>query len=105
MAKNLVSTLRGEAPMDYYHENQGAVAGIGLYIGVYQSGGDIAIKGFIAWLMHRGYHGLSMPMWERKIRVIANWVLNFLFRRDMVAIEARSYPRAAFEEFAARPKA
>ena len=105
MAKNLVSTLRGEAPVDYYHENQGAVAGIGLYIGVYQSGGAIAIKGLIAWFMHRGYHGLSMPMWERKIRVIANWVLNFVFRRDMVALEARSFPRAAFEEFAARPKA
>ncbi len=50
MAKNLVSTLRGEAPVDYYHKNQGAVAGIGLYTGVYQSGGAIAIKGFIAWL-------------------------------------------------------
>jgi NADH dehydrogenase len=105
MARNLVASLRGEDPKDYYHENQGAVAGIGLYVGVYQSGGAIAIKGLIAWFMHRGYHGLSMPMWERKVRVIGNWVINFLFRRDIVGIEARSYPRAAFEEFAARPKA
>jgi NADH dehydrogenase len=104
MAKNLVASLRGEAPADYYHENQGAVAGIGLYVGVYQSASSLAIKGLIAWFMHRGYHGLAMPMWERKIRVIGNWVMNFVFRRDMVGIEARSYPRAAFEEWAARPK-
>jgi NADH dehydrogenase len=105
MAKNLVASLRGEDPLEYRHNNQGAVAGIGLYVGVYQSPGSLAIKGFIAWLMHRGYHGLSMPMWERKIRVIGNWVMNFVFRRDMVGLEARSFPRAAFEEFAARPKA
>jgi NADH dehydrogenase len=105
MAKNLVASLRGEDPVEYYHEGQGAVAGIGLYVGVYQSASPLAIKGLIAWFMHRGYHGLAMPMWERKIRVIGNWVMNFVFRRDMVAIEARSYPRAAFEEWAARPKA
>lgn len=104
MAKNVVAVLRGESPKDYFHKNQGAVAGLGLYNGVFQSG-NIAIKGLIAWFMHRGYHGLAMPMWERKIRVFANWILNFLLRRDTVSLEARAFPRAAFEEFASRPKA
>lgn len=104
MAKNIVAVLRDEAPKEYFHKNQGAVAGIGLYHGVFQSGG-FAVKGFLAWIMHRGYHGLAIPMWERKIRVFGNWILNFLLRRDMVALEARSNPRAAFEEFAVRPKA
>ena len=103
MAKNIVATLRGEAPRDYFHRNQGAVAGIGLYHGVFQSG-NIAIKGLIAWFMHRGYHGFAMPMWERKIRVFGNWIINFLVRRDVVAIEARDTPRAAFQEFASRPR-
>ncbi len=104
MAKNIVAVLRDESQKDYFHKNQGAVAGIGLYHGVFQSGG-FAVKGLIAWFMHRGYHGLAIPMWERKIRVFGNWILNFLLRRDMVALEARSHPRAAFEEFAVRPKA
>ena len=104
MAKNIVAVLRGEEPRDYVHKNLGAVAGIGLYTGVFQAGG-IAIKGFIAWLMHRGYHGFAMPMWERKIRVFGEWIINFLTRRDLVGIPARDTPRAAFEEFAARPKA
>ena len=103
MAKNVVAVIRGEEPREYFHKNQGAVAGIGLYHGVFQSG-NIAIKGLLAWFMHRGYHGFAMPMWERKIRVFGNWILNFLLRRDMVSLEARAYPRAAFEEFASRPK-
>ena len=104
MARNLTAVLRGEEPRNYVHRNQGAVAGIGLYIGVFQSG-RVGIKGLIAWFMHRGYHGFAMPMWERKIRVFGNWIINFLTRRDLVGIPARDHPRAAFEEFAARPKA
>ncbi len=103
MAKNIVAVLRGETPKDYFHKNQGAVAGIGLYHGVFQSG-NLAFKGLLAWFMHRGYHGLAIPKWERKIRVFGNWILNFLLRRDTIALEARSHPRAAFEEFAVRPK-
>jgi NADH dehydrogenase len=104
MAKNIVAVLRDEAPKDYFHKNLGAVAGLGLYNGAFQSGG-FAVTGFLAWVMHRGYHGLAIPMWERKIRVFGNWILNFLLRRDLVGIEARTAPRAAFEEFASRPKA
>jgi NADH dehydrogenase len=104
LAKNIVASLRDEAPRDYFHKNQGAVAGLGLYNGVFQSG-RFAIKGLIAWFMHRGYHGLAMPMWERKVRVFANWIVNFFFKRDMVSLEARLVPRGAFEEFASRPKA
>ncbi len=104
LAKNLVGVIRGDAPVDYFHKNLGAVAGLGLYVGVYQYR-KLAITGFIAWVMHRGYHGFAMPMWERKARVFGNWIINFLFRRDLVGIPARDVPREAFEEFAARPKA
>ena len=103
LARNVVASLRGESAREYFHKNAGAVAGIGLYEGVFQSGG-IAIKGLIAWFMHRGYHGLAIPFWERKIRVFGNWILNFLLRRDLVGIEARDYPRVAFETYASRPK-
>ncbi|PJJ71478.1 NADH dehydrogenase [Diaminobutyricimonas aerilata] len=103
MAKNIVAVLRGEEPKDYYHENLGAVAGLGLGVGAFQSG-KLAIKGVIAWFMHRGYHGLAIPMWERKIRVFSNWILNFLLGRDIVELSAREQPRVAFETFASRPK-
>ncbi len=103
MSKNIIATLRGELPKDYFHKNLGAVAGLGLGEGAFQSG-KIGITGIPAWFMHRGYHGLAMPMWERKIRVFGGWVLNFFLRRDIVSFEARETPREAFETFASRPK-
>jgi NADH dehydrogenase len=104
LAKNIVAVMRDEKPKDYFHKNMGAVAGLGLGHGVFQSG-KIAVKGVLAWFMHRGYHGLAMPMWERKFRVFGDWIGQFFLGRDNAAIEAILEPRAKFEEFAARPKA
>ena len=103
MAKNIVAVLRNEEPKEYLHKNLGAVAGLGIGIGVFQSG-KIAIKGLPAWFAHRGYHGLAMPSWERKLRVVGGWIANFFLGRDIVGISAVEQPRAAFEEFASRPK-
>ncbi|RFA11564.1 NADH dehydrogenase FAD-containing subunit [Subtercola boreus] len=103
LAKNLVAELRGEDVKDYFHKNAGAVAGLGIGVGAFQSG-KIGITGFPAWVMHRGYHGLAMPSWERKIRVIGNWAFNVVLGRDIASLEARVHPRAAFEEFASRPR-
>jgi NADH:ubiquinone reductase (H+-translocating) len=103
LAKNLIAVIRGEDPVDYYHKGLGAVAGLGLYEGAFQSG-KIGFTGFLAWLAHRGYHGLAIPSFERKNRVIGNWVLNFLNKRDLVGIPARDTPAAYFQEFASRPK-
>jgi NADH dehydrogenase len=103
LAKNIVAVLRGEEPKEYFHKNLGAVAGLGVYDGVFQSG-KIAVKGLIAWFMHRGYHGLAMPTWERKLRVVGDWIGGFFLGRDIVNLEAVQTPRAVFEEFAARPR-
>lgn len=103
LAKNLIAVLRGELPREYFHKNLGAVAGLGLYNGVFQSG-KIALKGFVAWVAHRGYHGLAMPSWERKFRVAWGWWNNLWLGRDLVNLQAVQDPRYVFEEFAARPR-
>jgi len=104
LAKNIVASLRGEGPVEYIHENLGAVAGLGLGVGVYQWR-KLAVKGVVAWFMHRGYHGLAMPMWERKLRVFGGWVGQFFLRRDVVGTSEIKFPRVQFETFASRPKA
>jgi NADH dehydrogenase len=103
MAQNIVAVLRGELPQEYFHKNRGAVAGLGLGIGVFQKG-KIGITGFPAWVMHRGYHGLAMPTWERKLRVVGGWFANFVLGRDVASLSAVETPRASFEEYASRPK-
>ena len=104
LAKNIVATLRNEGIVEYKHKNLGAVAGLGLYNGVFQSG-NIVLKGFLAWCAHRVYHGLAMPTWERKIRVILGWGASLFLSRDIVSISATKDPRLAFETWASRPKA
>ena len=104
LARNLIADLRGKSLKEYRHRNLGAVAGLGLGVGVFQSG-PIAVTGLLAWLMHRGYHGLAVPSWERKLRVFVNWTLSLFLARDIVSLGARVHPRAAFEEFALRPAA
>ncbi|MGO1411478.1 MULTISPECIES: NAD(P)/FAD-dependent oxidoreductase [unclassified Microbacterium] len=103
LAKNLVAVLRGEDTVEYFHKNLGAVAGLGLGTGVFQSG-KIALKGFLAWVAHRGYHGLAMPTWERKWRVLWGWWHNLFLGRDQVQLQTSQNPRGFFEEFASRPK-
>lgn len=102
LSKNLVAVLRGETTKDYVHKNLGAVAGLGIGYGVFQSG-SIAVTGFPAWIMHRGYHGLAIPMVERKIRVFINWALHAFLGRDFSSIRRIQTPRDFFEEFATRP--
>lgn len=103
LASNLVATLRGGAPHDYYHENLGAVAGLGPWFGSFRSK-DFQLGGPIAWLAHRGYHGLAVPTLERKVRVFADWLTEGLLGRDFVSIAAREQPKAFFQRFAAKPR-
>jgi NADH dehydrogenase len=102
LAKNIVASIRGEEPREYRHSNLGAVAGLGIGVGAFQSG-KLGLVGFVAWIMHRGYHGLAMPTWERKIRVVSGWFWNLLLGRDMVSLEQVRSPRLFFSTWAARP--
>jgi NADH dehydrogenase len=102
LAKNIVGDLRGEAPREYFHKNLGAVAGLGIGVGAFQSG-KIGVTGFVAWVMHRGYHGLAMPTWERKIRVVSGWFWNLVLGRDLVSIEQIRNPRLFFSTWATKP--
>ncbi len=104
LAKNLVAVLRGEEPNNYVHKNLGAVAGLGIGYGVFQSG-SIGIVGFPAWVMHRFYHGFAIPMFERKARVFTNWLLHIFWGRDFSSVRKVQTPRDFFEEFATRPAA
>ncbi len=102
LAANLVAELRGRKPKPYRHHSLGVVATLGLGQGIFQFH-RLVIKGFPAWVMHRGYHVLAVPTWERKIRVLLVWIAALFFGRDTVSLLAVQHPRQAFTE-AAAPK-
>ncbi|MEV7141639.1 NAD(P)/FAD-dependent oxidoreductase [Streptomyces tauricus] len=95
LARNILAALRGRPTKDYAHHSLGVVATLGLGRGIFQYR-RLVIKGFPAWLMHRGYHVLAIPTWERKARVFAVWVTAALHGRDIVSLTSVQHPRDAF---------
>lgn len=95
LAANLVADLRGKKVRPYVHHSLGTVATLGIGHGIFQYH-RLVIKGWPAWLMHRGYHVLAVPTWERKVRVLLVWVSAALFGRDIVPLSTVQRPRAAF---------
>ena len=101
MAKNIMAAHQGEALEDYYHENLGSVAGLGLYKGAATIRG-VDMGGLPAWAMHRLYHGYAIPTVERKVRVFTEWGINMLFGRDTTALRHLREPRSAFLQAAGK---
>ncbi|CAM5376555.1 hypothetical protein SBADM41S_01022 [Streptomyces badius] len=103
LGDNVISGMRGFPQKEYSHANKGAVAGLGLHKGVamiVMGKVKIKLKASIAWYMHRGYHGLAMPTWNRKIRIFADWTLAMFLKREVVSLGAMETPR---EEDSTRP--
>ncbi|HET8794843.1 MAG TPA: NAD(P)/FAD-dependent oxidoreductase [Arthrobacter sp.] len=103
LASNLLAARNGGELVDYKHSTIGVVAGFGLGKGVANIYGR-ALFGLPAWMMHRGYHGLAIPTFERKARVISGWFWNMLLSRDTTQLEDLDRPRAAFRAAANPPK-
>lgn len=95
LARNIVATLHGKEPKNYVHHSLGVIATLGLGRGIFQYK-RIVITGLPAWLMHRGYHVLAVPSWERKVRVLAVWLTAALFGRDILSLASVQNPRDAF---------
>jgi NADH:ubiquinone reductase (H+-translocating) len=103
LADNVISAMRGFPQSEYKHKNLGAVAGLGLHKGVALLFGKVKLHGRLAWYFHRGYHGLAMPTFNRKIRVFADWALAAVLKREVVSLGAMENPRGEFAIAAAPP--
>ncbi|MFF7719690.1 NAD(P)/FAD-dependent oxidoreductase [Streptomyces luteogriseus] len=96
LADNIVHSLRGEPLERYEHAYVGSVASLGLHKGVAHVYGR-KLKGYPAWFMHRAYHLSRVPTFNRKARVLAEWALSGLFKREIVSLGSLEHPRAEFE--------
>ncbi|MEU7014139.1 NAD(P)/FAD-dependent oxidoreductase [Streptomyces sp. NPDC046385] len=104
LAENITASLRGAPLKEYAHEYAGSVASLGLHKGVAHVYGR-KLKGYPAWFMHRAYHLSRVPTFNRKARVLAEWTLSGLFKREIVSLGSLEHPRAEFELAAAPPPA
>ncbi|MFB7586794.1 NAD(P)/FAD-dependent oxidoreductase [Streptomyces sp. NPDC056169] len=102
LAENIAASLSGRPLTEYAHAYVGSVASLGLHKGVAHVYGR-KLKGYPAWFMHRAYHLSRVPTFNRKARVLAEWTLSGLFKREIVSLGSLEHPRAEFELAAAPP--
>lgn len=95
VADNVVAVLRGRAPRDYVHRSLGVIATLGRHRGIVEYR-RLAITGLPAWLLHRGFHVLALPTWERTLRVLLVWAGAALAGRDTASLAPVADPRRAF---------
>ncbi|MCX5387759.1 NAD(P)/FAD-dependent oxidoreductase [Streptomyces sp. NBC_00083] len=96
LAENVAAAVKGGEFTQYRHKYAGSVASLGLHKGVAHVYGR-KLKGYPAWFMHRAYHLSRVPTFNRKARVLAEWTLAGLFKREIVSLGSLEHPRAEFE--------
>lgn len=95
LAGNIVLSIRRRRPRQYIHYSLGTVASYGLFHGAANIFG-IQLKEVPAWLAHRGYHLLAMPTTDRKIRILAGWVADFVGKTDLTPTDDLEDPTHDF---------
>jgi NADH dehydrogenase len=90
-ARRLVRNLAGP-PKPYGYRMLGQVATLGHYKGIAEIPG-MHLRGFLGWFVARTYHLYQLPLFSRKLRVVADWTLALFFRRDIVELSLLGHPR------------
>jgi NADH dehydrogenase len=91
MAKNLAGDVQ-----PYRYRMLGQVATLGRYKGIADVLG-IRLRGFPGWWVTRSYHLLQLPLLKRKVRVVVDWTVALLFRRDIAELGGLGHPRGLRE--------
>ena len=100
LARNIVATMRGEAPKPFKFKTLGLLATIGRRTGVAEIMG-FHFSGIIAWWMWRAIYLSKLPGLQKKIRVALDWTLDLVFSKDIVQV--RILPSLSVAGIADRP--
>ena len=94
-ARRLAKNLVGE-PKPYRYRMLGQVATLGRYKGIADVLG-LRLRGFPGWWVTRTYHLYQLPLLRRKARVVVDWTVALLFRRDIAELGGLGHPRGLRE--------
>jgi NADH dehydrogenase len=89
-ARRLAKNLRGD-PRPYRYRMLGQVATLGRYRGIADVLG-LRLRGFPGWWVTRTYHLYQLPLVTRRLRVVVDWTVALLFRRDIVELSMLGHP-------------
>jgi len=95
-ARRLAKNLRGD-PEPYRYRMLGQVATLGRHKGIAEVMG-LPFRGFLGWWITRTYHLYQLPLISRKLRVVTDWTVELLFRRDIAELGMLGHPRRLGDE-------
>jgi NADH dehydrogenase len=98
-ARRLAKNLRGN-PQPYGYRMLGQVATLGRYKGIADVLG-LRLRGFPGWFVTRTYHLYQLPLFSRKLRVVADWTVALFFPRDIAELSVLSEGRSGLDRGAA----
>ncbi|HEU4448760.1 MAG TPA: NAD(P)/FAD-dependent oxidoreductase [Gaiellaceae bacterium] len=89
-ARRLARNLSGERET-YSYRMLGQVATLGRYKGIADVLG-LRLRGFPGWFVTRTYHLIQLPLLTRKLRVVTDWTVALLYRRDIAELSMLGHP-------------
>jgi NADH dehydrogenase len=95
-ARRLAKNLAGD-PKPYRYRMLGQVATLGRYRGIADVFG-LKLRGFPGWFVTRTYHLYQLPLLSRKLRVVMDWTVALLFRRDIAELGMLGHARPIGDE-------
>ncbi|MFB3097712.1 MAG: cyclic nucleotide-binding domain-containing protein, partial [Dehalococcoidia bacterium] len=100
LARNILAAIKGQRLRPFSYRNMGVFVPLGRF----SAAGDVMglkVSGFLAWWLYRTYYLYQLPRLERKLRVMIDWTLELIFRRDIVkmdVIPSQGINRVHYEE-------
>jgi NADH dehydrogenase len=91
-AENIVARLTNRPLRPFDFQSLGSLASLGRHSAVAEVMG-VSLSGFVAWVMWRFIYLTKFPGWDRKLRILADWVMDLVLPRDIT--ELRIFPPAA----------
>lgn len=102
LAANIVARIDGGPMAPFRYRPLGTLASIGRRTGVGTVFG-IHVRGWIAWVMWRGYYWSRLPGFNRKVHVALDWLLTALFGADPVQLKVEDVRSAMGSSGRRRP--
>ena len=85
VSRNLSRVTQGRTPRSYGYRMLGQVATLGRHKGIADALG-LKFSGFLGWWIARTYHLYQLPLFSRKLRLVADWTTALFFRRDIAEL-------------------
>jgi NADH:quinone reductase (non-electrogenic) len=89
VAKNIIADIKEKSDQKegFNYKTKGMMATVGKRSGVGNLFG-IQVQGFSAWWIWRNYYLVNLPTIQKKARVLADWILDIFFKRDVTMLRA-----------------